>query len=353
MKVITTIPPYAPFLPKLAENPVIHGVRLNTIMPIKGELDAYLESLKKIMGDKDIWIDLKCRQIRTSYGFFFKAPEGEPRHYKIDGKDVILDPSSPKTHGLLRTPPWAELKIDRKIKIDLSKGPVKCWFQDGKDHAYIAEVIDGNTLIMLDGPKRVVGGGESINITDASLEIEGYFTDLDLKWIEAAKKAGIHNYMLSYVEQDSDIDELLKLDSEAKAIAKIESQKGLDWVKNSYHKYDHDKYDYDGDGRLMAKRVRLMAARGDLYVELGINRPEKIIKALYKISKADSRAVLASRIFESLKENPRPTCSDVTDVACMIQMGYKYFMIGDDICFNEDGLMLAIEILSAIGKEYS
>lgn len=339
MKVITTIPPYAPFLPKLAANPVITGVRLNTVMPIKGALDEFLVNLKKIMGDKDIWIDLKCRQIRTSHGFFFNAPKGEPRHYKIDGKDIILDPSDPKAYGTLRTPPWAELKIDRKIKLDLSKGPVKCWFQDGYDQAYIAEVVDGDLLIMLDGPKRVVGGGESINIIDPSLEIEGYFTDLDLKWIEAAKKAGIHTYMLSYLEQDSDVDELLKLDPEAIAVAKIESQKGVDWVKASYSKY--------------RKNVRLMSARGDLYVELGIPRPEKILKALYKIVKADHSAILASRILTSLRTAPRPTCSDITDIACMIQMGYKHFMVGDDICFNEDSLMLALEILTAIGKEYS
>ena len=338
MKVITTIPPYASFLPKLAANPVITGVRLNTVMPIKGDLSDYLISLKKIMGDKDIWIDLKCRQIKTSYGFFFKAPEGELRHYKIDGKDVILDPSDPKSYGVLRTPPWAELKIDRKIKLDLSKGPVKCWFQDGSDQAYIAEIIDGDTLIMLDGPKRVIGGGESINIIHPSLEIEGYFTDLDLKWIEAAKKSGIHNYMLSYVEKDSDIDELIKLDPDAEAVAKIESKKGMEWVKTSYEKYRDN--------------VHLMAARGDLFIELGINRPEKVLKALYKIAKADKEAILASRILTSLVDQPRPTCSDVTDIACMIQMGYKTFMIGDDICFNEDGLMLTIEILSAIGREY-
>lgn len=338
MKVITTIPPYAPFLPKLAENPVVSGVRLNTVMPIKGDLDAFLINLKKIMGDKPIWIDLKCRQIRTSHGFFFNAPKGE-RHYKIDGKDVILDTSDPKSYGELRTPPWAELKIDRKIKLNLSEGPVKCWFQDGYDQAYIAEVVDGDTLIMLDGPRRVVGGGESINILDSSLEIEGFFTDLDYKWIEAAKKADIHTYMLSYLEQDSDVDELFELDPKARAVAKIESQKGLDWVKTSYDKY--------------RKHVRLMAARGDLYVEVGIPRPEKILKALYKIAKTDNNAIMASRILNSLKTSFRPSCADITDIACMIQMGYKTFMIGDDICFNEDTLMLALDIMAAIGKEYT
>ena len=347
MKIIATIPPYAPFLPKLTANRAITGVRLNTVMPIKGELDEYLINLKKIMGDKDIWIDLKCRQIRTSHGFFFNAPEGsEPRHYKIDGKEVVLDPSSPKAWGVLRTPPWAELKIDRKIELDTSKGPVKCYFQDGYDHAYIAEVIDGDTLIMLDGPKRVVGGGESINILHPSLKIEGYFTPLDIKWIEAAKKADIHTYMLSYLEQDSDIEDLVALDPEAIAVAKIETQKGINWIADFYKDAVHSM-------RKHKIKIRLMAARGDLYVELGMPRPEKVLKGLYKIAKADHTSIVASRILTSLREQSRPVCSDITDIACMIQLGYKHFMIGDDICFQEDSLMLALEILTAIGKEYS
>ena len=168
------------------------------------------------------------------------------------------------------------------------------------------------------------------------MEIEGYFTDLDLRYIKASKAAGNHTYMLSYVEQDSDIDQLLELDPEAEILAKIESLKGLRWVKESYAKY-------------AGRKVRLMAARGDLYVE--IERPDKILRALKRIVKSDPTAVAASRILTSLMKNARPACSDITDVACLVQMGYGELMIGDDICFNRDALMLALGILSAIDKE--
>ncbi|PIS21567.1 hypothetical protein COT51_02095 [candidate division WWE3 bacterium CG08_land_8_20_14_0_20_41_15] len=338
MKIIPTIPPYAPFIGKLFGHPLISGVRLNTVMPVKEPLEELLKRLKAISNGKDVWIDLKCRQIRTSHGFFFKEPD-KVRMYNIGGKKYVLDPSNPRAYGVLRTPPWAQIKIDRKIKLDLSKGPVKCWLQDGYDSAYIAEVIDGDTLIMLDGPQRVVGGGESINILDPSLEIEGYFTDLDLRYIEAARKNDIHTFMLSYVENDSDIDGLLKLDEKAKGVAKIESKKGLEWVEKSYRKY--------------RSSVRLMAARGDLYVEVGIARPDKILNPLKLIAKSDPTAILASRILTSLRNNPRPTCSDITDIACMLEMGYEHFMIGDDICFNEGSLFLALDILTAISSKYS
>lgn len=333
MKIITTIPPYAPYIAEVMGHPLIAGARLNTVMPFKGSLEEHLARLKGLMAGKDLWIDLKCRQIRTVHGFFFGAPEGI-RTYKIEGKEIILDPSNLKAHGIFKTPPWADITISHKIKLDVSKGPVKCWMQDGYDSAFIAEIIDGNRLIMLDGPKRLVGGGESINILDPSLEIEGFLTDLDLQYIEAAKKVGIHTYMLSYVEQDSDLDVLYELDPEAKIMAKIESKKGTKWVKENYSKY--------------RARARLMAARGDLYVE--VERPDKILKPLKRIAAADPTAVVASRILTSLRESPRPTCSDITDIVAMRSYGYKYFMIGDDICFDRETLLLALDILKAISE---
>lgn len=334
MTIIPTIPPYAPYIGDAAGHHRVSGVRLNTVMPIKESLTEMLSRIKKTIEGKDVWIDLKCRQIRTSHGFFFNPPK-EPKTYKIGKNIYVLDPSNPRTHGVLKTPPWAELKISHKIKLDTSK-PVKCYFSDGINTAYIVEVVDGDKLIMLDGPKRVVGGGESINIMDPSLEIEGFLTDTDYKYIEAAKKVGIHTYMLSYVEKESDITEILALDPDAKILVKIESRKGLSWVKEIYPKYKD--------------RVNLMSARGDLYVEMG--RPDKILRPLKEIVKADHNAVLASRILSSLRDSTHPSCSDITDIACMLEMGYHRFMVGDEICFNKDVLLYSMEIINAIGKEY-
>lgn len=343
MKVITTIPPYAPFIREIAKHPVISGVRLNTVMPTSEPLEKVLSRIKKEVGDKDLWIDLKCRQIRVSFGAFYKSPETKPTYRDTDGETAFLSTDSPKAVGELRTPPWAAIKIDRKIKIDLSKGPIKCWFKDGTESAYIVDVINGDELIMLDGPQRVVGGGEAINILDKSLEIgeaDGIFTPLDLQYIEAAKKIGIHKYMISFVESTSDIDALLKLDPKADIVAKIESKKGVAWVDNEFD-----------DVAKKYGNVRLMAARGDLYTEVSMVRPEKIIHPLKTISKHDDKAIAASRFLGSLKSNPRPSCAEITDVCFLHEVGYRTFMMGDEICFNKDCLMLALDIMQAIGNE--
>ena len=332
MRIIPTIPPYAPFLKDLASHALIQGFRLNTVMPVHESLEELLKRLQLIVDNKEIWIDLKCRQIRTSHGAFFN-PIKEPRIYELHGEKYILDPSNPKVHGELNSPPWAVLKIDRKIKLDFSDGPIRCWFQDGYDKAYICAVEDGDTLIMLDGPRRVVGGGESINILHPSLEIEGYLTPRDVQYIEAAKSVGIHTYMPSYVESNDDVKAILELDPDAEIIAKVESEKGLEWVRTAYKS---------------ESLCNLMAARGDLYVETAIRRPERILWALETIVRNDCDAVVASRILTSLRESSRPTCSDITDIYAMIEMGYARFMVGDDICFNENSIMLALDIMKAI-----
>jgi len=330
MKIISTIHPYCQFLDKIIEHSAISGVRINGIMQIKKPMEDRFNILKSQANGKDIWFDLKCRQIRTKFCHLYnEVADAAKEKFHVSAE-------KPRAKGALTSPPWASLKITHKIKVDLSKGPVKCWFNDGYDNAHLVDIIDGDTLIMLDGPRKLMGGGESINILDPSLEIDGFFTDEDLEFIESAKKADIHNYMLSYVESNDDIKALLELDPDANIVAKIESSKGLKWVDEHYKDF--------------APKVRLMAARGDLYIEVGSKRPEKIIEATQVIVKADPNAIVASRLMGSLRDSPRPSCADVMDVKALINMGYEHFMVGDDICFNENSILLALDIMKAIGK---
>lgn len=332
MKAIVTIPPYAPYVEDIAKHPLVEGLRLNTVMPIKESLEELLESLKQKAHGKDIWIDLKCRQLRIKRGVFYDAPT-KPTVLEVGGKKVVLDPQKPKAYGNLSTPPWSIIELDHEIELDTTN-PVRCYFNDGYSSAYIAKV-NKNKLIMLDGPQKVVGGGESVNILDPSLKIKGYLTENDKKYIEAAKKVGIHNYMLSFVEKTQDIEDLLALDPDANIAAKIESQKGLAWMANHYQP---------------KKKLRLMAARGDLYVE--VDRPHNILRATRSIIRADKNAIAASRICTSLRNSSMPDCHDITDIGYQLEIGYKHFMVGDDVCFNRSSVMATLNLMYEISKEY-
>ncbi|MBW3001515.1 hypothetical protein KY341_06605, partial [Candidatus Woesearchaeota archaeon] len=292
-------PPYAPFIREVAKHPLVSGLRLNTVMPVKGSLEELLKRLNtetKSTGNKDLWIDLKCRQLRVK-GYW--------------------------------VPPYTEIRVSHKLHVIT---PVKAYFSDGKESATIVEV-DGDRLITLEGPSRVIGPGESINIIDSSLSIEGYLTDTDKRYIEAGLKAGIKNYMLSYVESREDTKALLPYLNDANLTAKIESVKGLDYVDKEWN-----------------NGPRLMAARGDLFVE--VNKPHEIIRAVEKIIKKDSNAIAASRIFGSLAYSLEPSCADIGDVDNLLRMGYKTFMFGDDICMHRDSIISGLNLLAAMSEKY-
>jgi len=297
-KAIVTIPPYALFIDEVLKHEIVSGVRLNTVMPVKESLEDLLKRLdeKAKKFGKDLWVDLKCRQLRV------------------------------KTYGV---PPFTEIELSHNIEVNT---PVKAYFSDGKEAANVLEV-DGNRLIMQEGPKRVVGPGESVNIPDSSLKIKGYFTDTDKKYIEAGKKAGVDHYMLSFVEGKEDIDSFKELYPEAVVAAKIESGKGMQYVSKEWD-----------------KEARLMAARGDLYVELRM--PHHIIEAIETIVEKDPDAIAASRIFSSLSYGLEPSCEDIGDADNLLRMGYKTLMLGDDICMQRDSIISGLNLFEAMSRRY-
>lgn len=289
---IVTVPPYAPFIQEVVRHKIVSGLRLNTVMPVKEPLENLLKRLQDLSEGKKLWIDLKGRQLRT-VGY--------------------------------ATPPFTDVRISHKISV---KTPVTAYFGNGKESATIVGVEE-NRLIFLEGPKRVVGPGESINIVDPTLVIQGYFTKRDLAYIEASKNIGSHNYMLSFVESEADIAELYRHDDKADIVAKIESINGLDFVENNYK-----------------QNCRLMAARGDLYIE--VERPHKILEAVEKIIQKDKEAIVASRILSSLAVSAEPSCEDISDVAYLIKTGYKTLMLGDEVCLKRESVIGALNLLEAI-----
>ena len=188
-------------------------------------------------------------------------------------------------------------------------------------------------LILEDGPRRLVGPGESVNIVHPSLHIDGTLTETDRCYLEAMHEVGLSRVMLSYVESPEDVEELLGLLPDAEVMLKIESARGLELARS------HG-----------ASLGRLMAARGDLYVE--VLRPHRIVGALRDIVRADPEAVVASRLFESLVAGPVPSSADIGDVAFLLGLGYLTFLLGDAVCFDRDTVLDALNLLAAIAGEF-
>lgn len=291
---IVTTPPYADFLDEVAGHPLVCGFRLNTVMPLRGGPVEALERLRA--SGQPLWVDLKGRQLR------------------VVGAAI---------------PPYTEVRLSHRIRVAT---PVDAFFNDGNECVRVA-AVDGDRLILADGPRRLIGPGESVNIVHPSLEIEGTLTETDRAYLAAMGELGLKRVMVSYVEHPTDADEVRRLLPEAEIMLKIETRRGLDYARK--HGATHG---------------RLVVARGDLYVE--VLQPHRIVGAVRDIITADPEAVAASRILESLAYQPVPTSADIGDVAFLLSLGYRTFMLGDAVCLRRDSLLEALNLLEAIAGEF-
>lgn len=293
MNAIVTVPPYASFIDEIAAHPLVSGLRLNTVMPLRESKRDVLARLSKFK--QPLWVDLKGRQLR------------------------VAEPAMP---------PFTEIKLSHAVKVHT---PVDAYFSDGNERVRVA-AVDGKRLIMEDGPRRMVGPGESVNIVHPSLQIEGTLTGTDRDYLAAMKELGLTKVMLSYVESVADVEEVKNLLPNAEVVCKIETQKGLDFAR-----------------REKSEHGQLMAARGDLYVE--VLQPHKIIPALKDIIQADPNAIVASRVLDSLAWTPVPVSADISDIAFLLEIGYRAFMLGDQVCMKRDSAIEALNVLAAISSQ--
>jgi len=303
IKVYLSADPGQEFSREILQSPLIEGIRCNTGAPTIDSKVQILNTFQTTIYPIKPWIDLKCRELR-----------------------LIKEATIPQDY----------LEINHKIEVET---PVALYYNEGNEYVIIDEVKDG-TKLRVKPPDNYTGSetikfgkGASINISDPSLKIEGYLTINDIDYINAAKEVELHNYLLSYVESSEDINALIELDPQANIIAKIESKKGLEFIRAGYDQ--------------IKDKVRLLAARADLYIEL--DRPHEILKALKVIIQKDSSAIGASRILESFLELEKvPRCTDFTDLGYLKELGYKTLLLGDDICQNKEALSSALGVLELL-----
>ncbi len=290
LSVIVTVPPHADFVAEVAAHPVVGGLRLNTVMPLRGTPREALADLAS--HGQPLWVDLKGRQLRVAEA---------------------------------AVPPFTAVRLSHRIEVET---PTLALFGNGEEAVRVL-AVDGDRLILEDGPRRVLGPGESVNIVDPSLRIAGRLTERDEAYLAAMRELGLRRVMLSFVEEPDDLAAVRGLLPEAELVAKIESQRGLSFAPRA--------------------EARLMAARGDLFLEL--EQPHHVLRALRQLLAVDPQAIVASRICDSLAWREEPSCQDVTDIGCLLALGYRTLMLGDEVCLRRDSVLAALDLIQAIARE--
>lgn len=318
-ELMVTLWPSMTHFPRFANDPRLSGIRLNSAMMSNPELDTELETIKNSSFTQPLFFDIKGRQLRIAQVNF--------------------------------NPDYLDIHLNHAISVTT---PTMVLFKAGEDHALLERVEeDGKRLIFRGGPKFMVKAGESLHIRDKSLVVHGpLFTPEELIKIEKVKAAGFKKYYLSYVEEQSDVDQFEELvGNDSLIYLKIESLKGLDFVANQFKKKDN---------------LVLVAARGDLYVE--INRPHDLMSAMKLVIGKDPEAQVGSRMLLSLFRkpepspdvptakrygiNPVPSAADLLELAWMYDIGYRKALLCDEICLYDELLSVAVNVFDSFRSVY-
>ncbi len=340
VELLVTLYPSLPHFGRFAHDDRLAGLRFNSAKTTLADLIAELKLMETTKASVPIFFDVKGRQLRVVEAEY--KPFGNPDH--------------------------VEVVLNHPIAVPL---PVPVLFKAENDSALLIELADGGKRLIFapHQPRMLVGPGESIHIRDHRLQAFGpQFTDLEKLKIENVRAAYLRKWFLSFVQSQRDVDEFRELvGRDAEVWLKIEDQPGLKYVATEFRK---------------VPELTLVAARGDLYIE--VERPHDMSAALKLIIEHDSEACVASRIMlstcrpgpldldEALNaaisgdvakckaarariahaEGMVPDCADFLELAWLYDIGYRRFMLCDNLCLKESMLATAVNAFDAWRQSY-
>jgi pyruvate kinase len=193
-----------------------------------------------------------------------------------------------------------------------------------------AAVEAGHTLLIDDGKVRltvtealpskmttrvVVGGKLSdrkgVSVPDSTIPFSA-LADKDRSDLEAALETGIDWIALSFIQRPEDIAEAKKITrGRALIMAKIEKPQAV-------HRL----------AEILEVADALMVARGDLGVEMPLEKVPGVQKQMTRLGRATGKpVVVATQMLESMISSPVPTRAEVSDVATAIYEGADAVML--------------------------
>ena len=69
-----------------------------------------------------------------------------------------------------------------------------------------------------------------------------------------------------------------------------------------------------------------------------------------RVMAVDGEAWVASRLFPSLAKGDVPEAQDIGDAAWLLSLGYRTFMLGDEVCLRRDSVLAALNLLERVAE---
>ena len=193
-----------------------------------------------------------------------------------------------------------------------------------------AAIEPGHTLLLDDGKVRLVAieadshhiltrvevGGKlsdrkGVSLPDTTVPFSA-LTEKDRSDLEAGLDTGVDWVALSFIQRPEDIAEAKKITrGRAAVMAKIEKPQAINRL-----------------GEIMDLTDALMVARGDLGVEMPLEKVPGLQKQMTRMARrAGKPVVVATQMLESMITSPVPTRAEVSDVATAIFEGADAIML--------------------------
>jgi pyruvate kinase len=266
---------------------------------------------------------------------------------------ILVDLQGPKLRVAEFAGGFADLVAGRKFIFD-SNSAIGTSERVFLPHPEIFKSLRiGHTVLIDDGKFRLrvksvdkteavceilVGGRitnrKGVNLPETDLPIHA-ITAKDRADAEAAIDAGVDWVAVSFVQRASDIADVRKIArGQALVLAKIEKPQAIARIDEIIETAD-----------------ALMVARGDLGVEMPLERVPGLQKRITRLARRLGKPVIiATQMLESMISNPVPTRAEVSDVATAVFEGADAIMLSAESASGQYPVQ-AIQTMNRIAEE--
>ena len=237
---------------------------------------------------------------------------------RIGEIDGILELKKGDILYLVKSKPKSpyELTLSYPQIIDDLRPGEYVFFADGSIRAKVVEVEKGRAKLLVKNA-GVLSSRKGVNFPHSNLTLSA-ITPKDEKDLIFGAKNGVDIVAISFVNTSADIEKarsiLAKNGANPWIVAKIETKKAVENLSSILEVSDG-----------------VMVARGDLGIEVGIERVPVIQKRIIKeANRLKKPAITATQMLLSMVNSPFPTRAEVSDVANAVLDGSDAVMLSDE-----------------------
>ena len=218
-------------------------------------------------------------------------------------------------------------KVSKGDRLLLDDGKIELVVESASAAEIRTRVIDGGEL------------GEHKGINAPHVPLRSGMTEKDRRDLEFGLALGVDLIALSFVQSAADITRARALVADAgrptvPIIAKLERPEAIDHLDE-----------------ILAASDAVMVARGDLGLEIPLERVPRVQKEILRKARARGvPAVVATQVLESMRLEPRPTRAEASDAAGAVDGGADAIMLSGE---TATGLypVRCVEVLDAIIRD--